>query len=140
MTATLCDAMISLAALMEEESELLTSTPFTRDLPEIANAKIRLAGRIESEVARLSREAADWTEKLAGEAREALTEASLRLRDASKVNAEILSRQIELSVDLMAAINAEAKRLTGTKSQTYGARGALQGIDAPAPISINTKL
>ncbi|QIG79698.1 flagellar protein FlgN [Stakelama tenebrarum] len=140
MTDTLCDAMHSLAALMEEETEILTRSPFTRELPEIANAKIRLTGRIESEVARLSREAGNWMEVLDAEARALLTEASLRLRDASAVNARVLSRQIELSVEMMAAINAEAKRLTGTRSQTYGARGGLQGIDAPAPISINAKL
>jgi hypothetical protein len=41
---------------------------------------------------------------------------------------------------MMAAIAAEAQRATGKRSATYGAAGALGGMDAPAPISINTRL
>jgi flagellar biosynthesis/type III secretory pathway chaperone len=140
VTATLCDAMVSLAALMDEESEKLVQAPFTRDLPEIANAKLRLTGRIESEVARLARETPDWMEALDDDARTELTEATLRLRDSSAVNQKILTRQIELSSEMMAAISAEAKRLSGAKNQTYGAKGGLAGIDAPSPISINQRL
>ncbi|MHA6721108.1 flagellar protein FlgN [Sphingomonas sp. RS6] len=141
MTAQLIDAMVSLTALMEEESERLSRTPYLPQLGEIANAKLRLAGRIEAEVARLKREhPGEWLETVEGEERAALEEASRALRDASVVNARILSRQIELSAEMMAAIAAEAQRLTGSRSTTYSACGAIAGIDAPAPISINARL
>jgi flagellar biosynthesis/type III secretory pathway chaperone len=141
MTAQLIDAMLSLTALMEEESERLSRTPYIPELGEIANAKLRLAGRIEAEVARLKREhPGEWLEAIVGEERATLEEASRALRDASIVNARILSRQIELSAEMMAAIAAEAQRLTGSRSTTYSACGGIAGIDAPAPISINARL
>lgn len=141
MTVQLIDAMVSLTQIMEEESERLARGPFFPELPELAAAKLRLTGRIEAEVARMKREAPDdWADKLDPEAREALAEASRSLRDASSINAQILKRQIELSTDMMGAIAAEAQRLTGTRNMTYGACGALGGMDAPAPISINTRL
>jgi hypothetical protein len=140
MTAQLVDAMVSLTALMEEESEKLARTPYLPELGEIAAAKLRLTGRIEADVARLKREAPDWLDRVEGEERTQLTEASRNLRDASAVNQQVLARQIELSAEMMAAIAAEAQRLTGTRSTTYGACGGLGGMDAPAPISINAKL
>lgn len=140
MTEQLLDAMVSLTSLMEEESEQLARTPYLRGLHEIADAKLRLTGRIEAEVARLKRENADWMDGIVGDDRVALTEASRNLRDASAVNQEILARQIEISVEMMGAIAAEAQRLTGTRSTTYGACGGLGGMDAPAPISINARL
>ncbi|OAN57285.1 hypothetical protein [Sphingomonas sp. TDK1] len=141
MITQLVDAMVSLTSLMEEESERLVRTPYMRELGEIADAKLRLAGRIEAEIARLKREHLDdWLDTLEPEAREALSEASRALRDASVVNARIISRQIELSSEMMAAIAAEAQRLTGSRSTTYSACGGLTGIDAPAPISVNARL
>jgi flagellar biosynthesis/type III secretory pathway chaperone len=141
MTAQLIDAMVSLTALMEEESEKLARKAYVPELGEIAAAKLRLTGRIEADVARLKRERTDnWAEAIEPEFREPLAEASRNLRDASAVNQQILSRQIELSVEMMGAIAAEAQRLTGTRSTTYGACGGLGGMDAPAPISINARL
>lgn len=141
MTAQLIDAMLSLTQIMEEESDKLARSPFFAELPELANAKLRLTGRIEAEVARMKREAPDdWAEKLDPETRELLAEASRGLRDASIVNADVLKRQIELSAEMMAAIAAEAQRLTGSRSMTYGACGGLGGMDAPAPISLNARL
>lgn len=140
MTAQLIDAMVSLTALMEEESERFARKAYIPELGEIAAAKLRLTGRIEADFARLKRESADWAEKLDEEERLQLSDASRNLRDASAVNQQILSRQIELSVDMMGAIAAEAQRLTGTRSTTYGACGGLGGMDAPAPISINARL
>jgi flagellar biosynthesis/type III secretory pathway chaperone len=141
MTEQLIDAMVSLTQIMEEESDRLGRGPYFPELPEIAQAKLRLTGRIEAEVARMKREAPDdWAERLDPEAREQLAEASRGLRDASSINADILKRQIELSVEMMGAIAAEAQRLTGTRSMTYGACGGLGGMDAPAPISINARL
>lgn len=140
MTAQLIDAMVSLTALMEEESEKLARKAYVPELGEIAAAKLRLTGRIEADFARLKREAANWADQLDEETRVQLADASRDLRDASAVNQQILSRQIELSVDMMGAIAAEAQRLTGTRSTTYGACGGLGGMDAPAPISINARL
>lgn len=141
MITQLVDAMVSLTALMEEESERLSRSPYIPELGEIANAKLRLAGRIEAEIARLKRENPDdWLDTLEPEAREMLSGASRSLRDASLVNSRILSRQIELSAEMMAAIAAEAQRLTGSRSTTYSACGGIGGIDAPAPISVNARL
>lgn len=141
MTAQLIDAMISLTQIMEEESDKLARASFFPELPEMVSAKLRLTGRIEAEVARMKRERPDdWAEKLPPEEREALADASRGLRDASAVNADILKRQIELSVDMMGAIAAEAQRLTGSRSTTYAACGGLAGMDAPAPISLNARL
>jgi flagellar biosynthesis/type III secretory pathway chaperone len=140
MTAQLIDAMVSLTALMEEESEKLARSPYLPELGEIANAKLRLTGRIEAEVARMKRESRDWMGAVPAEERDELKEASRALRDASEVNQQILARQIELSTDMLAAIAGEAKRLTGTRNTTYGACGGLGGMDAPAPISINARL
>ncbi len=140
MTAQLIDAMVSLTALMEEESEKIARKAYVPELGEIAAAKLRLTGRIEADFARLKRESADWAEKLDEETRQQLSDASRDLRDASAVNQQILSRQIELSVEMMGAIAAEAQRLTGTRSTTYGACGGLGGMDAPAPISVNARL
>lgn len=141
MTEILIDAMVSLAALMEEESEKLSRSPYLPELGEIAGAKLRLAGRLEAEVARMKREHPDdWLDGVDEETRDQLAEASRNLRDASAANAKILSRQIDLSADMMAAIAAEAQRLTGCRSTTYGACGGIAGMDAPAPISINARL
>jgi flagellar biosynthesis/type III secretory pathway chaperone len=141
MTAQLIDAMVSLATLMAEESEKLTRSPYLPELGEIAGAKLRLAGRLEAEVARMKRERPDgWLDAVDQETRDQLADASRTLRDASAVNAEILSRQIELSADMMAAIAAEAQRLTGNRSISYGACGGIAGTDTSAPISINTRL
>lgn len=141
MTAQLIDAMVSLTQIMEEESERLSQGVYFAELPEIASAKMRLTGRIEAEVARLKREAPDdWAERLDPDAREQLAEASRGLRDASTVNQQVLARHIELSVDMMGAIAAEAQRLTGSRNVTYGACGGLGGMDAPAPISVNARL
>lgn len=141
MTANLIDAMVSLATLMEEESEKLARSPYLPELGEIAGAKLRLAGRLEAEVARMKREHPDnWLEEVDAETREQLADASRHLRDASTVNAQILSRQIELSADMMAAIAAEAQRLTGSRSTIYGACGGMAGMDTSSPISINTRL
>lgn len=141
MISQLVDAMVSLTALMEEESERLSRTPYIPELGEIANAKLRLAGRIDAEIARLKREhPEDWVESLDEDMRADLADASRALRDASIVNARILSRQIELSSEMMAAIASEAQRLTGSRSTTYSACGGIAGIDAPAPISVNARL
>lgn len=140
MTATLIDSMASLTSLMEEESEKLATRGYVPELGQIAAAKLRLTGQIEAEISRLKRQQPAWLESLGEEERDQLAEASRGLRDASEINARILSRQIEFSSEMMAAIASEAQRLTGTRSTVYGACGALGGMDAPAPISVNARL
>ena len=140
MTEQLIDAMQSLTALMEEESDRLSRGGFVPEIGEIANAKIRLTGCIEAELARLKRQSPEWPETLDTDARQALSDASRELRDASTVNADILARKIELSSEMMAAIAAEAQRISGSRSTVYGASGGLGGMDIAAPISINARL
>ncbi|MBO9713490.1 flagellar protein FlgN [Sphingomonas sp.] len=140
MIDKLIDAMVSLTDLMDEETAKLSRGPWFPELPEIAEAKLRLTGRIDAEVARLRRESETWSEELTDEQREQLTEASRALRDASTLNADILARQIEISVDMMAAIAAEAQRLTGKRNKVYGSTGMVAGREDPAPISVNARL
>lgn len=140
MTAELIDCMTSLTELMTEESAQLTARAHVPAHHEIAEAKQRLVGRIEAIVSRSNRETPGWAEALPEDEREALSEASRTLRDASTANAEILSRQIEISVEMMAAIAAEAQRLTGKRNAVYGASGGMTGMEMPAPISINARL
>ncbi|MFT3977473.1 MAG: flagellar protein FlgN [Sphingomonas bacterium] len=141
MTTMLLDAMESLTAIMAEETDQLTRAPYHPGLPELANAKLRLTGRIETEIARMKREAPDdWAERIAPEEREKLAAASQSLREASAANADILARQIDLSAEMMAAIAAEAQRLSGRRSTVYEASGGIGGMDVPAPISVNARL
>ncbi|WP_114953978.1 flagellar biosynthesis protein FlgN [Sphingosinicella terrae] len=129
----------SLVALMREETEMLR-TPGSGDLQEVAEAKARLVGWIESRSAQLEREQPGWREALDPETLETLTEAVAELRDVSSANARMLERQIELSLQMMEAIATEAKRLKGTRSATYGATGQLWHVDLPTPVSTNAKL
>ena len=130
----------SLVTLMREETEKLRSPGSATDLQEIASAKARLVGLLETRTTQLDREQPDWREGLDAETLEALTEAVIELREVSSANAKILERQIELSLQMMEAIAAEAKRLKGTRSATYGATGQLWHVDLPTPVSTNAKL
>lgn len=140
MSADIFDTVVSLTALMDEESAMLASRGPHPVLPEIAEAKVRLVAALEAQIAQLARQRPDWMAALEPDAREELAEAMGALRDAGAVNAEILGRQIELTGEMMAAVAAEAQRIMGTKHGTYGAHGALFQIDQPTPISLNTNL
>jgi hypothetical protein len=54
--------------------------------------------------------------------------------------ARVLERQIDLSTEMMGAVAAEARRVTGSRSSIYGARGRVARSDAAAPISVNASL
>lgn len=140
MASELIDTIRSLVSLMREETERLLSSGPTGDLEEIASAKARLVGWIEASTARLDREQPDWHERLEAEDRAALTEVLAELRDVSADNAKALERQIRLSVEMLDAIAAEAKRLSGTRTETYGASGGVSRVDLATPISINARL
>lgn len=140
MASELIDTIRSLISLMREETDRLLSGGPTADLEEIAAAKARLVGWIEARTVQLQREQPDWREKLEAEEREELTEALAELCEISAENGKALERQIRLSVEMLDAIAVEAKRLSGTRSETYCARGGVSRVDLPTPISINTQL
>ncbi|TFI59616.1 flagellar biosynthesis protein FlgN [Sphingomonas parva] len=136
MVSELIDLVKSLSALMREETQLLQSR--FGGIQEIAGAKARLVACLDTKSAELGRHDADWLEKLEGPQKDELVEALRELKEASVPNAEALSRQIDLSVEMLAAVTAEAKRLTGTRHAVYGAAGGLSRMDLPTPISHNS--
>jgi flagellar biosynthesis/type III secretory pathway chaperone len=140
MFAELIDTIVSLISLMEEESDRLVCRGPHPDLPEIAEAKVRLVALLEAQTAQLDRERPNWKRELDPEEHARLADVLVHLGDASAVNAKILSRQIELSTEMMAAVAAEAQRLMGTTNATYGAHGGLFQMDQATPISLNTRL
>ena len=138
MVSELVDLVQSLAALMREETEMLRTGGRFGGIHEIAGAKARLVGALESRTAELDRLDANWLDALEPDAKADLTVALGELKDASGPNAEALARQIDLTTEMMAAVTAEAKRITGTRHSVYGARGDLSRIDLPTPISHNS--
>lgn len=137
MASDVIAIMTSLSAVMREETGRLQANERALDLAELAAAKARLVGALEERLARLGRQAPGWAAQMDEDTREAFAEALGELRAASMVNAALLERQIELSADLMSAISAEAKRLTGNRAYAYGATGALARTDLTTPISLN---
>lgn len=140
MASELIDTIRSLVALMREETEILRGGGRTAAVEEIAAAKLRLTASLETQIAQAERERPDWRSRLADEDQAALREATDALRQVAADNAEVLERQISLSREILDAIAAEAKRLSGSRSQTYCARGEVFRVDAPTPISVNTSL
>jgi flagellar biosynthesis/type III secretory pathway chaperone len=137
MASEVIAIMTSLSAVMREETGRLQSNERALDLAELAAAKARLVGSLEERLARLGRQESEWAAQMDEPTREAFAEALGELRAASMVNAALLERQIELSADLMSAISAEAKRLTGNRAYAYGATGVLARTDLTTPISLN---
>lgn len=140
MANDVLDMMLSITALMQEETAKLGSYVHFPEQSEIVDAKTRLTGRLSSEIARLQREQPEWLETLDLDVRSALSDASRDLHEASLLNARVLERHIEFSTDMMNAIAAEAQRLTGRQSETYGAYGNIATRDEGAPIAVNRKL
>jgi len=140
MASELIDTIHSLVALMREETETLRGGGSAATIEEIAAAKLRLTASLETQIAQAERERPDWRSRLAEEDQTALREATDALRQVAADNAEVLERQISLSREILDAIAAEAKRLSGSRSQTYCARGEVFRVDAPTPISVNTSL
>jgi len=139
MASEAIDVMASLTLIMNEETGRLRSRERGRDLAELAAAKVRLVGVLETGLARLEREQPDWAAALDEEEREALTATLLALGEASAANAAILERQIDLSIEMMGAVANEARRLANRRAATYRASGDLDNADLAAPISINTE-
>ena len=108
MASNVIDVMASLTLIMNEETDRLRGHERALDLAELATAKVRLVGVLETELARVNREQPGWTEALDDEERDALANALIALGDASTANAAILERQIDLSAEMMGAVAAEA--------------------------------
>jgi len=134
------DTIVSLTAIMVEETQRLQSPGRDRDFTEMATAKIKLVADLETEAAKRARTGDDWLATLSDDAREKLTGAVRDLTIAAAENARVLERQIDLSTEMMAAVATEARRLTGSRSATYGARGRVARSHAAAPISVNASL
>lgn len=140
MTHEFVDTIDSLVALMREETDRLLSPGPVGDLEELAAAKARLVGWLETRMVQLQREQPNWIERLEPEAREALNRSMAELRDVSAENANALERQIRLSVEMLEAITTEARRLSGTRTEIYCPRGDVSRIQLATPISINAQL
>jgi flagellar biosynthesis/type III secretory pathway chaperone len=137
---TLIDTIDSLVGVMEEESDNLALHGRCPGISELANAKSRLVNLLEGGTAQLFRQAPDWMDTLPTDERDMLTTRVARLRDAAAVNAEVLSRQIALTAEMMAAVGVEMQRLTGRRSEAYSAKGQVSLREANAPLSINYRL
>lgn len=139
MIAELQDTMTSLTALMNEEIALLGADGGGR-LAAVAAAKGRVTAALEGQIATLERTRPEWRSELPAEERSALAASLEQLQQAAIANAGMLARHIDLSRELLDAISAEARRLSGTRTETYQASGGLRQVELPAPISINTNL
>lgn len=140
MLDAVLDTARSLTSLMREETTVLLGAGPRHDLEAIAGAKVRLTAALETHLATLDREQPEWRDALDPDGRASLSETIAELQSVSAENAKVLRRQIELSREIMDAIAAEAKRLAGSRTQTYGASGGIFRIDASTPISVNTNL
>ena len=107
---------------------------------EMADAKARLVSNLEAQNVRLTRERPEWMAELDVTERTRLAVLVRALSEASILNARVLQRHIDLSTDMMAAVAAEAQRLTGARGATYGAGGMLARSDQATPISLNARL
>ncbi|HEY0043603.1 MAG TPA: flagellar biosynthesis protein FlgN [Allosphingosinicella sp.] len=139
MASDIIDLVQSLATLMREETGMLQTPARFGGLEEIAGAKTRLVAALDARTAELSRSDPQWMDALDPETKQQLLAALAELRDASEPNREALARQIELSVDMLAAVTAEAKRITGARHSVYGARGGLSRLEIATPISLNSQ-
>ena len=140
MTNEFIDTIVSLTAIMEEETARLLSPVRHRDFAEMAAAKIKLVATLETMTAAHERTGTDWMATLDDEGREALSAAIRHLGAAAQVNARVLERQIDLSTEMMGAVATEARRLSGTRSAIYGASGIVSRTEVATPISVNASL
>lgn len=140
MPAELADALSTLAQLVDEENDRLTRPLPHAELPAIVEAKIRLSGLVQTHSARLAREHPDWMTTLDAPMRQQIQAAFEVLLRRLEVNAQLLERRIALCDSLMGAISEEAQRMTGARTATYGARGAIVRSQRTAPISLNNTL
>jgi len=140
MASEFIDTIVSLTAIMEEETARLLSPTRHRDFAEMAAAKIKLVAALETMTATHERTRPDWLTALDDETRETLSAAIRHLGAAAQVNARVLERQIDLSTEMMGAVATEARRLSGMRSAIYGASGIVSRTEVATPISVNATL
>ena len=141
MIDTILDLARSLASLMTEETGALGERGRMADHEELVGAKRRLVAQLEAEIVRLNREAPSWMNELDEDQDAALSEAMATLRDAAISNASVVDRHLTLSNDLIDAVAAEARRLTGNAGCSYLGSGSIMLRDGgTSPISVNTRL
>lgn len=138
MAPELVEAMQSLAMLMEEENTALEQVGRLEHLQTLVAAKLRLVSNVEAMLARANREQPDWIEQLDEEERQEFRAMVESLMKIAQQNGTILQRQIDVSNDLIDAIATEARRLNGSRSMTYTARGGLARSDGVAPIAVDS--
>lgn len=136
METELLDLFRSLASISEEET-LLLAQGRRGEIAGLVQAKTRLVGAVDHEVARLDRTNPDWRDALDADTRAELAELAARLRDICAANGAALKRQIDLSDEMMAEIAADARRRRGTGSGAYGASGGMAFAGTAVPISVN---
>lgn len=136
METELLDLFRSLASISEEET-LLLAHGRRGEIAGLVQAKTRLVGAVDHEVARLDRTNPGWRDALDPDVCAELTELAARLRDICAANGAALKRQIDLSDEMMAEIAADARRRRGTGSGAYGATGGMAFAGTAVPISVN---
>ena len=140
MIDSLLDAAQSLTSLMAEEDHALSTRGRCVDHAETVAAKRRVAAMLEAEIARLNRIDTNWMARLEEDDQTTLREAMAALSQAALANYQVLERHLSLSSEMMDAVTAEAKRLTGNRGCSYQINGALVQRDGSSPISVNTRL
>ena len=140
MPADLADTLSSLAQLIDEENDRLMRPIPHPDLAAIVDAKVRLSGLVQVHTARLAREQPDWLSSLDDATRASVSAAIEVLLRRLDVNARLLERRMTLCDDLIGVISDEARRLSGARSATYGARGAIVHQQRATPITLNNTL
>ena len=140
MIDTMLDFARSLTTLMAEETDELLGRGQCADHAETVAAKRRLVAQLDTEIARLNRETPDWRQHLDQQVNLALGEAMATLRDAAAANAAVVDRHLSLSNEIIDAVAAEARRLTGNRGYSYRDTGTIMQRSGSSPISVNTRL
>lgn len=136
----LVDTICAMIAVMEEESETLALHGPVESIAELAQAKARLAARMEEQLARMNRHNPHWHKDIDDDARRKLGDTYSDLHSACAVNSEILERQIDLSTEMLCAVGKEIERLTGHNATTYGRGGKVRRGQGKPPLSVNTRM
>lgn len=140
MAAELYDLLSSLTALIEAENDALVAPGPLPDIREAMTAKARLVAELERHLLLLDESEPGWAKAMSEEERGRLAGAIGLVRDAAAGNATLISRFIEISSGMIAAVSAEIQRLSGARVEGYGATGQLHRTDRASPIALNRRL
>ena len=140
MITELVDKVDSLIGLMAAETDGLKTGIAREDCAQIAEAKARLTASLEKEMMYFDRHAGDWAASADDEAKSLLLDKIRKLEDTARENAAAITRSLRMSGEIIEAISAEVKRISGNRSVSYRPSGTLNDSSRSAPISINTAL